>query len=385
MDAMRLGAVARKEWIQLRRDVRSMILAFVLPMFLLLFFGYAIRWDIRDIPLAVLDQDGSPQSRELVEAFEASGYFSVKERPGAAREVADLLARGTVRAALIIPPGFAVDLAAAAGSGGEAGGAAGTDRSAPVQLLLDGSDANTATISLGYADAIVARYSSRVLLQGREVVLPVRAEPRVWYNPTLESANMIVPALVAVIMSIIAAMLTALTISREWERGTMEQLASTPVHRLEVVLGKLIPYLGIGAVDVSIAVAAGILVFGVPFRGSVLLLGALTLLFLIGALGVGMFISATLKSQVLATQAAIVATYLPALLLSGFLFDIASMPVVLRGITYIVPARYYVAVTRGIFLKGVGADVLWVQGLFMALFAAVGLGLATRMFRKEIG
>lgn len=164
----------------------------------------------------------------------------------------------------------------------------------------------------------------------------------------------------------------------------MEQLASTPVHRLEVVLGKLLPYLGIGAFDVALAVGAGVLVFGVPLRGSVLLLGALTFLFLIGALGVGMFISALLRSQMLATQAAMVATYLPALLLSGFLFDIASMPAVLRAITYIVPARYYITVTRGVFLKGVGPETLWIQGIFMAVFATVGLGLATRFFRKEL-
>lgn len=195
---------------------------------------------------------------------------------------------------------------------------------------------------------------------------------------------MIVPGLVAVIMSIIAAMLTALTIAREWERGTMEQLAATPVHRLEVVLGKLVPYLGIGFVDVAVAVAAGVFIFDVPLRGNLLLLAAMTLLFLIGALGLGMFISAAMRSQVLATQVAMIATYLPALLLSGFLFDIASMPVVLKAATAIVPARYYITVTRGIFLKGVGVEALWAQGLAMIVFAAAGLGLAAATFRKRI-
>jgi ABC-2 type transport system permease protein len=179
-------------------------------------------------------------------------------------------------------------------------------------------------------------------------------------------------------------MLTALTIAREWERGTMEQLASTPVHRLEVVLGKLLPYVVIGMADVALAVVVGMTLFGVPLNGSVLLLAALTLLFLLGALGLGIFISAALKSQVLATQVAMVATYLPALLLSGFLFDIASMPAVLRAITLAIPARYYVVVTRGIFLKGVGIQVLWVQGVAMLVFAAVGVGLATLAFRKRI-
>jgi ABC-2 type transport system permease protein len=185
-------------------------------------------------------------------------------------------------------------------------------------------------------------------------------------------------------MSIIAAMLTALTIAREWERGTMEQLSATPVRRSEVVLGKLLPYILIGAFDVAVTVTAGMLVFGTPLKGSVLYLGVLTLLFLVGALGLGIFISAAVKSQVLATQVALVATYLPALLLSGFLFDIASMPQVLRAVTFLVPARYYITVTRGIFLKGVGIGVLWPQAVFMLCYAALGLGLAILFFRKEL-
>ncbi len=194
---------------------------------------------------------------------------------------------------------------------------------------------------------------------------------------------MIVPGLIAVIMAVIAAMLTALTIAREWERGTMEQLAATPVHRFEVVLGKLLPYLGIGLIDVTLASLAGVLIMGVPFHGSILLLSVMTLLFLIGALGLGIFISAAVKTQVLATQAAMISTFLPALLLSGFMFSIATMPLPLRLFTYIVPARYFITVTRGIFLKGVGVQTLWVEGLAMILFAAVGLSLATRVFKKE--
>ncbi|CAN5797608.1 ABC transporter permease [soil metagenome] len=370
LSATRLMAIARKEWLQLRRDLRSMILAFVLPPFLLLFFGYAISWDVRDIAVAVLDHDGTARSRALVAAFEASGYFTVTEQLSAAAEIDDRLLAGAVTAVIVIPPGFARDL--------------GTDRGAPVQLLLDGSDANTAIIALNYAEAIAAGHSRDVILRGRHMEPPAVAEVRVWYNPTLESRNMIVPGLIAVIMSIIAAMLTALTIAREWERGTMEQLAATPVHRLEVVFGKLLPYLAIGIFDVVTIALAGMLIFGVPLHGSVLLLGVMTILFLLGALGLGIFISAVLKSQVLATQVAMVATYLPALLLSGFLFDIASMPVVLRAVTFIVPAKYYIAVTRGVFLKGVGLEALWVQGLSMVIFATVGIGLATVSFHKRI-
>lgn len=371
MDPVRLLAMARKEWIQLRRDPRSMILGFALPLLLLIFFGYAITWDVEDIALGVLDQDRTQASRRLVDALEASGYFSVTWRLQGPDDVGEALGRGAVVGVLAIPPGFSTDL--------ESG------RPAEIQMLLDGSDANTATIALNYADAIVARHSAEVLLEGRELALPVRPEPRVWYNPTLESRNMIVPGLVAVIMSIIAAMLTALTIAREWERGTMEQLASTPVGRLEVVLGKLLPYLLIGLFDVAVTVAAGRLIFGTPLNGSVLLLSVLTLLFLLGALGVGIFVSAAVKSQVLATQIAMIATYLPAVLLSGFLYDIASMPALLRAVTFLVPARYYIVVTRGIFLKGVGVDTLWPQALYMLGFAVLGLGAASLVFRKELG
>lgn len=366
----RTSAMARKEWVQLRRDPRSMVLAFGMPLLMLLFFGYAISWDIRDIRIAVIDQDRTASSRRLVEVFEASGYFSVVDHPETTAAIDDDLLHGRVTGGLVIPPGFARDLAAG--------------RRAPVQLLLDGSDANTATVALNYSSAIAAGFSRDVLLQGRRIEAPAAAETRIWYNPTLESSNMIVPGLIAVIMSIIAAMLTALTIAREWERGTMEQLAATPVHRLEVVFGKLLPYLGIGLFDVATTVAAGVMIFDVPLRGSVLLLGTMTLLFLLGALGLGMFVSAVLKSQVLATQVAMVVTYLPALLLSGFLFDIASMPAALRAVSFIVPAKYYIAVTRGVFLKGVGPDVLWVQGVSMVIFAAIGIGLATAAFDKRI-
>lgn len=366
----RMRAVARKEWIQLRRDPRSMVLAFGMPVMMLVFFGYAISWDIRDLQLAVLDQDRTAASRRLIESFEASGYFSVVDRPPDVAAIEDGLVAGSVTGGLVIPPGFARDLAAR--------------RPAAVQLLLDGGDANTATVALNYSSAIAARFSREVLLEGRRIEAPATADSRVWYNPTLESSNMIVPGLIAVVMSVIAAMLTALTIAREWERGTMEQLAATPVHRLEVVFGKLAPYLAIGMFDVATTVLAGVLVFGVPFRGSIILLAVMTLLFLLGALGLGMFISAVLKSQVLATQVAMVATYLPALLLSGFLFDIASMPPALRAVSLVVPARYYIGVTRGVFLKDVGIDVMWVQGASMVVFAAVGIALATGAFRKRI-
>lgn len=371
IDTHRLGAIARKEWIQLRRDPRSMILAFLLPIFLLLFFGYAINWDVREIPVAVLDQDRSDASRELIQALVASGNFVPELYLDSARETGDQLSRGAVKGVLTIPPNYASDLQS-------------RGQMPQVQLLLDGSDANTATIALNYADAILARHAARLLPLGRDAIPPVTIETRTWYNPDLVSRHMIVPGLIAVIMSVIAAMLTALTIAREWERGTMEVLASTPVSRIEVVLGKLLPYLAIGLLDVAATVACGMAIFGTPMNGSIVLLAVYTVLFLTGALGLGIFISAAVKSQVLATQVAMLVTYLPALLLSGFMFDIASMPPALQGVTFVVPARYFVTVTRGIFLKGVGPEVLWPQAILMAAFATLGLALATAVFRKEL-
>jgi ABC-2 type transport system permease protein len=370
MNRTRLLAMSRKETIQLRRDPRSLAMAFLLPVALIIIFGYAISFDVKNIEMAVLDESNSEASRLLIESFESSGYFDIREYPNSHGEVSRLLQLGKVKIALVVPPRFYPDLTAG--------------RGAQVQVLLDGSDANTASIAQNYAAAIATRYSTDIVLKGRQIALPVEVESRVWFNETLESRNMIVPGLVAVIMSIIAAMLTALTIAREWERGTMEQLAATPVHRLEVVIGKLLPYVVIGLFDVALAIIAGLLIFDVPLRGNILLLSGLTLLFLLGALSFGMFISAAVKTQVLATQIAIQTTYLPAVLLSGFMFSIATMPIALQIVTYIVPARYYVTVTKGIFLKGVGAEMLWAEGLAMIIFAIAGLGLAIRAFRKEL-
>jgi ABC-2 type transport system permease protein len=355
--------VARKEGIQLRRDPRSLAMAFALPALMLVLFGYAISLDVRNIDLAVWDQSRSETSRRLVSSFTSSGYFRVVDYLDAADDVTTTLERGRALLVVTIPPDFERALA-------------GPGR-AVVQILLDGSDANTATIARNYAQAILARFAS---VGG----LSVEPRTRIWYNETLNSRNMIVPGLVAVIMSMIAAMLTALTIAREWERGTMEQLAATPVRRSEVVLGKLLPYVGIGIVDVVAATAAARLVFDVPLRGSMALLAALSLLFLVAALSWGIFVSAALQSQLLATQAAMLTTYLPALLLSGFIFSIPAMPLVLRLITLAVPARYFVAITRGIFLKDVGLAVLWPEALALVAFAAAAVGLALRSFRKQL-
>ncbi len=372
MTPIRLLAIARKETIQLRRDSRSLTLAFLLPMLLILMFGYAISFDITDIRIAVLDHDRTQLSRKLVQVFESSGYFRVARMVERPADIDGLLARGHVRAALVIPPQFARDIRAAA--------------EPTIQMMLDGADANTATIAQNYADAIIAGFAATATSPRSAATSrpPIQADIRIWYNETLESTNMIVPGLIAVIMAIIAAMLTALTIAREWERGTMEQLVATPVQRSEVVIGKLLPYIAIGLFDVALVIVVGTAVFGVPLRGNIILLGVFTLLFLVGALSFGIFLSAALKSQVLAMQAAMLSTYLPSLLLSGFMFSIASMPVALRAFTYLVPARYYIVITRGIFLKDVGISVLWAQGAALVAYSLVGLALATATFKKEI-
>lgn len=366
----RFTAIARKEVIQLRRDPRSLLLAFAVPVILLVIFGYAISWDIRDIALGVLDQDQSARSRAVVDAFRASGYFTVEQTLVRPDEIRPGFERDAIQVVLVIPPGFASAL--------------GTPGQAAVQLVVDGSDANTATIILAYSEAILIDVSHDMGLVAGSARLPLTVQSRIWYNEELQSRDMVVPGLVAVIMAVISAMLTSLTIAREWERGTMEQLASTPVSRLEVILGKLAPYVGIGLIDIGVTVVLGMVMFGVPFRGNPFLLLILSLFFLIGALGFGIFISAAAKTQVLATQVAMVATYLPALLLSGFMFSIDAMPRALQLLTFVIPARYYVVVTRGIFLKGVGIEVLRVQGLLMIAFAVIGLGLAVIRFRKEI-
>jgi len=370
LNVTRLGAIARKEVIQLRRDTRSLVLAFLLPLLLLVLFGYAISWDVKDIRLAVLDQDRSADSRALIDAFRASGYFKVQGSLDRSQAIEPLLLRGSSQMVLVVPPDFSARLR--------------TGKTAVLQALVDGSDANTATIVLAYANSIVRSFGLVTQLDARRVRPAITAESRVWYNEQLLSRNMIVPGLIAVIMMIVAAMLTSLTIAREWERGTMEQLASTPVSRSEVVVGKLLPYVAIGLIDVILCAALGVWLFDVPLRGSVLLLLVLSTAYVIGSLGLGIFISAVTRSQLLATQVSMLVTFLPAFLMSGFMYAIDVMPKALQALTYLVPARYFLVVTRGIFLKGVGIEVLRVQGLLMIVFAVVGLALAIRVFRKEL-
>ena len=372
----RLVAVARKEFIHVLRDKRALAIAILLPMIMLMIFGYALTLDLDRVPLAILDQSRTPQSRELVARFEGSRYFSVVQRAASEREVEAAINRGQAMLGLVVPLDFGRRVA--------------SERQTHVQVLADGSDANTTTLALAYAETIVRGYSQEVLvtkvrrLTGKAPALPMELRPRVWFNTDMESKIFIVPGLIAVIMMLITALLTSLTVAREWETGTMEQLISTPVRPPELILGKLAPYFVIGMVDMLLSVLAGRFLFEVPIRGSLVLLFAVSAVFLVGALALGIFISTLARTQLLASQAAFVATFLPAFLLSGFMFDIGNMPRPLQVMTNIIPARHFVTVLRGLYLKGTGLAELWPQCLLLVAFAALMLLLTIRTFKKRL-
>lgn len=376
MNARRVWAVARKEFLHVVRDWRSLVMGIAIPMRLLVLFGYALTLDVDDVPLIIWDQSHSPISRDFVSRFDASPYFSLRRYVSSYREVERMIDDGRALVALVIPTGFASDL--------ESG------RAAPVQVIIDGSDSNNATIVMGYVDAIARSYSQNLALQevrritDRPLQTPLDMRPRVWFNADLESKNYIIPGLIAVIMMVIAALLTSLTIAREWENGTMEQVISTPLKGPELILGKLLPYFGIGMLDVVLAVLMGEFVFDVPLRGSVGLLFGMAAIFLAGALSLGVLISIVTKSQLLASQLAMILTFLPAFLLSGFIYDIDNMPQILQVITYLVPARYFVALLRGIYLKGIGLETLGVEAALLTAFAIVVALLANLAFKKKM-
>lgn len=373
---VRLLAIARKEFIQLYRDPRSLAIIFVMPLLLLLLFGYAITLDITQVRVAVYDQERSERSRDFIRRFAESKYFNLAEYVGDYPDLTRLIDLREAQIGLVIPYDFSRSLD--------------SGRQTAVQVLLDGSDANTANIILGYTRAVVRGYSQSVLLDylGRQGMtdrrIPVELRPRVWFNEELESKNYIVPGLIALIMAVIGALLTSLTIAREWERGTMEQLVATPVHKVELIIGKLVPYYLLAILDVAIAMVVGVLIFEVPFRGSLPVFFFLSSLFLFVVLGQGFLISVVAKSQILANQMALVSTYLPAFLLSGFMFSIANMPPALQLVTRLVPARYFVTILQGLFLKGIGLGILWAEMVALVLFAAVIGTLAHRRFSKTI-
>jgi ABC-2 type transport system permease protein len=376
MSVRRTFAVARKEVLHIVRDPRSLGMALAMPLVMLLLFGVALTLDVDRIPTLVYDADRTLQSRELIARFDASRFFDVLGHTNRYADIESHVDSGEVLMALAIPAGFSGELLAG--------------RQARVQILLDGSDSNTASIALGYVNALLGNYELDIRAEaqerrlGRVIKPPAEARLRVWYNNELKSKNYIVPGLIAVILMIIAALLTSLTIAREWEMGTMEQILSTPLRPAEIVLGKMLAYFGVGVADTAMAILVGVFVFGVPFRGNVLLLAAACGIFLIGSLFWGILISAVARSQLLAYQMGMITSFLPAFLLSGFVYAIETMPAPIQLFTLIVPARYFITILKGIFLKGVGLEVLAVDLAFLFAYAGLVFLGATRKLRQKV-
>jgi ABC-2 type transport system permease protein len=376
MNPRRTMAIARKEALHISRDPRSLLLAVLLPIILLLLFGYALSLDVENVPMVVWNQDGSTLSREFESRFSGSGFFLVRDHVTSYRELEHAVDAGEAKAALVIPPTFGRLLP--------------TGQQVPVQLIVDASDGSTATVILNDAEGLAQGFSRSIAVQNAQRVgamsgtLPFEPRPRVWYNPDLTSRNFIVPGLISMIMAIIAALMTSLTIAREWESGTMEQLIATPVRSTELVIGKLLPYFAVGLLDVAISVGMGRFLFGVPLHGSVWLLFGMASVFLVGTLAQGMLISAVTRSQLLASMVAMLGTFLPAFLLSGMVFSIRSMPLPIQLVTYIIPARYFLTLCRGIYLKGVGLDVLGRESLFLLAFSTLVLTATIKRMRKKL-
>jgi len=376
MNLIRTLAMARKELIHILRDPRSLGIVVVMPVTLMLLFGYGVNLDLKQTPIYVCDQDGSQQSQDLLKRFQASPYFHVVRVVEKTSQIAQALDSGEAKMGVVIPWNFSRLLSV----GGKA----------KVQALVDASDDNTANVLIGYTQAVVQGYGTSVQLDWlarRGIGLqsaPVSVQTRTWYNENLESSAFIIPGVLALVMSVIGAFLTSLTIAREWERGSMEQLISTPVSAMEIMLGKLTPYFVLGMIDVVLCAALAIFWFHVPFRGSYVTLLLCSALFMVAVLSMGFFISVVAKNQFAASQIALIATFLPAFLLSGFLFAIEQMPPVLQAITRIFPARYYVSILKKIFLKGTPAALLMSDLIPLGIITVLLAVVATRAFHKRL-
>ena len=376
MTLRRTKAVARKEFLHILRDPRSLIMALAMPLLLLLLFGYALTLDVDRIPTVLFDRDQSPQSRELLAQFRGSRFFEILDSVRDYASIEKGIDRNTFLLGIIVPPDYSRNLNA--------------DHEASVQVLIDGSDSNTASIALGYVQAVVQGYGSQLQMDAQirktGVSLNSAVEPRVriMYNTDLKSKNYIVPGLIAVVLMIISALLTSLTIAREWETGTMEQLLSTPIRPAELVLGKLSAYFVLGLCDLLIALVVSVMIYRVPLRGNGLFLFLTSCIFLFGSLCWGIFLSATARSQLLAYQLGALTSFLPAFLLSGFVYAIENMPALIQVVTYIFPARYFITILKGIFLKGIGLRVLWIEVAFLSLYSAAVFIIATRKLRQKV-
>ncbi len=373
-----LWAITRKEFIQIRRDRATIYMVFIFPVMMLVLYGFGIRYDVKSVPMAIFDQDGTQSSRQYIERFARSPYFEIRKYARNYRELEEGINRGTTRIGIVIPPDFSERLA--------------SNREAVVQVLVDGADNNTATIAMSYVSAISRSYSTAVVMQQMEAVLrqlnlPVPAiqiEPRIWFNPNMESVQFIVPGIIAVIMMIVGTVLTAVTIVKEKEQGTIEQIVSSPIKRYELMIGKTVPYAVLAYIDFLIIVVASYFLFGVHIKGSIPLLLITAFFYLIGVLGIGILVSTVTQTQIAAMFGAIMASMLPSILLSGFIFPIRQMPAALQILTVVVPARYFIEILRDIYLKGLGIEAFWKEILYIMIFGFVMIGMAARRFRKKL-
>jgi ABC-2 type transport system permease protein len=365
-------AIVRKEFLKIRRDRRMLISIVFQPLIMLLLYGFGMRFDVTSVTVAILDYDQTQTSRQYLERFFTTTYFI---RVDDVRSYADLerdLDSGRARLGVVIPPEFGRKIR--------------LKEKTQVQTLVDGTDSNTASIAVGYFTPISQSFSVEVQagrLSGGQLI-PLNIEPRVWYNPDLKSSHFIVPGVIAVIMMMIGAMLTTVTIVQEKEFGSIEQLIVSPVRPIELVVGKLLPYVFFAMLDMLLIIAAAYLVFGVPIRGSFFLLFWLALLYLIGVLGIGVVVSTMADTVQAATMIAVLFTMLPATLLSGFVFPLENMPLILQGLSLLVPPRYFLEIIRGIYLKGTGLADFWPQVVFLAIFACATLAISTRRFKKRL-
>ena len=367
----RIKQMVLKEFIQIFRDKRMKAIVFVIPLLQTMVFGYAVTMDVNHIPTAVYDVDRSYESRELVRRLTASGYFDVLYHPGSPDEIRDLLDRSKITFALQIDRGFSADL----------------KRRIPasVQVLVDGTDSNTGIVALDYANRIILRYQHD-LSATRQAAQSVRIElrQRAWYNPELKSKNYNVPGVIAMVIMLTSLLLTSMAVVREREIGTMEQLMVTPLRPAELILGKTIPFAIIAFFDMVLVTVFGVLVFDIPINGSLALLPLSTAIYLLSILGVGLVISTVAKTQ----QQALMSTflfYMPAVLLSGFMFPIENMPEIFQYLTYLNPLRYFLIIIRGLFLKGNGVSILWPQMIALLVIGVAVISYSALRFRKRLG
>ena len=369
--------ILRKEFLQIKRDKKVIQIIFVGPIMQLFIFGFAINMDVTTVPMLVCDQDNTTESRDLVQRFEHSGYFPIVGRVERTSEIDKYLETGKASIAITIPHEFGKKIA--------------RGEPVPLQAIVDGAESNSASVGLNYAGMIVAGYAQNALLEGFAKMglgamrpITITPEVRVWYNPELKSRNYLVPGILGMLLMTATVMLTSLAIVKEKESGTMEQLIVTPIKPWQIIIGKLTPFMIIGIIDIILALAGVTLVLGIPLKGSVLTLFGLSILFIMTTLGIGLFVSTVSRTQQQAMMTAMFFVMMPMNFLSGFVFPIENMPKIIQGVSLFLPLRYFFEIIRGIFLRGVGMDVLWPQALSLLTFAVVILSLSALRFRKKL-